>query len=232
MSERCPRCNSPDPKLHPAVQFEGEVQPCAHLWHYPAGTKPAVSPASPVSASLADEFTKWVEQYALKVCPEGCLPTRGQEREINLFARVAIALRDGHAQDSRVHEAKALADRAEGCLNCRNSAYPSDVLRECITFLRGTSADTSTVRPEKTGKPRGAWPAPGDKMKFLGKNGYDHQLTEALGIFVIGNEYEVEDCDVGDWSHSIKFRGVSGRYNGVMFERVSDSSPTSNRKDE
>lgn len=22
---RCPSCNSPDPKLHPATQFEGEV---------------------------------------------------------------------------------------------------------------------------------------------------------------------------------------------------------------
>jgi hypothetical protein len=30
---RCPRCNSPDPKLHPAMQFEGEVQPCTHEWH-------------------------------------------------------------------------------------------------------------------------------------------------------------------------------------------------------
>lgn len=48
---------------------------------------------SPDSAALADEFTKWVERYALKVCPEGCLPTVGQEREINLFARIAIALR-------------------------------------------------------------------------------------------------------------------------------------------
>lgn len=56
---------------------------------------------SPETETLADEFTKWVEQYALKVCPEGCLPTVGQEREINLFARVAIALR-AKAQTSPV----------------------------------------------------------------------------------------------------------------------------------
>lgn len=31
--KRCPRCDSPDPKLHPAMQFEGEVQPCEHPWH-------------------------------------------------------------------------------------------------------------------------------------------------------------------------------------------------------
>lgn len=36
-------------------------------------------------------------------------------------------------------EAIELANRAEGCLNSRNSAYPSDVLRECIAFLRHLS---------------------------------------------------------------------------------------------
>jgi hypothetical protein len=30
---RCPKCNSPAPHLHPAVQFEGEVQPCEHDYH-------------------------------------------------------------------------------------------------------------------------------------------------------------------------------------------------------
>lgn len=32
-SERCPRCNSPSPELHPAMQYEGEVQECSHQWH-------------------------------------------------------------------------------------------------------------------------------------------------------------------------------------------------------
>lgn len=31
---RCPRCNSPSPALHPAVQSEGEVQPCGHSFHF------------------------------------------------------------------------------------------------------------------------------------------------------------------------------------------------------
>lgn len=33
MSKHCPRCNSPQPHLHPAVQFEGEVSICTHDFH-------------------------------------------------------------------------------------------------------------------------------------------------------------------------------------------------------
>lgn len=29
----CPTCGSPQPHLHPAVQFEGEVQPCLDAFH-------------------------------------------------------------------------------------------------------------------------------------------------------------------------------------------------------
>jgi len=31
--DRCPRCDSPAPHLHPATQHEGEVQVCSHQFH-------------------------------------------------------------------------------------------------------------------------------------------------------------------------------------------------------
>lgn len=31
--DHCPTCDSPEPRLHPAVQFEGEVQECRNEWH-------------------------------------------------------------------------------------------------------------------------------------------------------------------------------------------------------
>ena len=33
MSQKCPTCDSPAPHLHPAVQYEGEVQLCRDAWH-------------------------------------------------------------------------------------------------------------------------------------------------------------------------------------------------------
>jgi hypothetical protein len=41
---------------------------------------------------LPARYEAWVEAYATKVCPEGCMPTPGQEREISLFAEVYRSL--------------------------------------------------------------------------------------------------------------------------------------------
>lgn len=70
--------------------------------------------------------------------------------------------------------------------------------------------------------PKDGWPSQGDKMTFLGKNGYDFERERALKIFAVGHEYEVENIEVHSWSHDIKFVGVEGRWNGVMFDLVRD----------
>jgi len=111
--------------------------------------------------------------------------------------------------------------------NARQDDY-RDVVREIARALSDTSTDRPYHPGEGVSKPiteRSQWPAKGDLMTFLGKNGYPFELEEAKKIFVVGNSYEVHDCDVGDWHHSIQFVGVKGRFNGVMFERVADSSP-------
>lgn len=70
-------------------------------------------------------------------------------------------------------------------------------------------------------KVESAWPMAGDKMRFLGKNGYDHQLAEASKLLSVGDVLTVKRCYVGSFDHSIEFEEMTGRsFNGVMFERV------------
>lgn len=75
----------------------------------------------------------------------------------------------------------------------------------------------STELPPAKPKPS-RWPQPGDKMRFLGQNGYQSELEAAMKIFTVGNEYTVHACDVQSFSHSVQFVGVKGHFNGVMFE--------------
>lgn len=55
---KCPRCGSPSPELHPAVQYEGEVQPCSHEFH--GRTTPsadAVAEANIVAKNIAEDLS-------------------------------------------------------------------------------------------------------------------------------------------------------------------------------
>jgi hypothetical protein len=101
----------------------------------------------------------------------------------------------------------------------------SDKTKDGGSSLRDTHrADETAVVGWKA--PR--WPKKGTRLRFLGKNGYDFQLVEALRVLNAGAVYTCTDCSVGDWEHSVALENVPGRFNGVMFEMVApDDAPAS-----
>jgi len=53
--KRCPKCNSPAPHLHPAVQYGGEVQPCRDDYHRQATAENTPEKIADVELSLMGE---------------------------------------------------------------------------------------------------------------------------------------------------------------------------------
>lgn len=104
---------------------------------------------------------------------------------------------------------------------CRRCGKGEIELSEPCTASSVPSASCRPAAPEPT-----PWPTKGDWMIFLGKNGYPFELEAAMKLFTIGQALLVEDCNVESWSHSVKFVGIPGRFNGVMFKRTSEVPST------
>ncbi len=96
--------------------------------------------------------------------------------------------------------------------NCRTSRI--------VKITIETENSQYTLVREGEESRRSGWPHKGDRCRFLGENGYDHDLAAAMKVFVTGAPYTVEAIEIGGWSHTIKFEGIPGWYNGVMFELI------------
>ena len=60
LTDSCPRCHSPQPHLHPAVQHEGEVQPCPHPFHEQITPSNTAERVAAHREWLADSEPEWV----------------------------------------------------------------------------------------------------------------------------------------------------------------------------
>ena len=69
MPEKCPRCGSPQPHLHPAVQFEGEVQVCLHDFHF-----------TPTPQNTADKISKLEIERRERALAEAFAPAYGLQK--------------------------------------------------------------------------------------------------------------------------------------------------------
>lgn len=99
-AERCPTCDSPRPHLHPAVQYEGEVQLCRDAWHG-VFNKPIEA------ARRAAGVVAFVEVLRAKktVFPLHGHSTCGADPDVVLWRDVEAAL------DSAGREARSLVPR-------------------------------------------------------------------------------------------------------------------------
>ena len=60
----------------------------------------------------------------------------------------------------------------------------------------------------------------GHKVKFLNKNGYDHEPKTASEVLNTETIYEVDYTEVGSWITYVKLKDIDGMFNSVMFEDV------------
>lgn len=64
----------------------------------------------------------------------------------------------------------------------------------------------------------------GDKVRFRGEGGWDHELRKASARFKVGDEATVERVRVGTTSSRYIFADSPDDWNTVMFERVPEEA--------
>lgn len=104
--------------------------------------------------------------------------------------------------------------KEEGFEGWRAAGFNSDYV--------SIDAKNKTIRPAWSVEgmlARGFVPK-GQTVEFLNKNGYDSELQHAASTFEKGQRLTVKACHIGQSSSSYEFEETEGKWNTVMFQKV------------
>lgn len=82
-----------------------------------------------------------------------------------------------------------------------------------IPYLDGAEEDISDDLAAQ-------FPGAGEFVTFMNENGYESQREQAAKHFTVGEVLEVEYVEIGNSSSAIKFKGIPGTWNSVMFKML------------
>lgn len=102
-----------------------------------------------------------------------------------------------------------------------NLAISLDNTKEILTKMEQGPVIEGSLTPKMVKYVKSAtsaWPEPGDKMRFLDANGYEHERADARKFFTKDQILTVKGVSVGHQHHSIIFEEhVLRAFNGKMF---------------